>query len=124
MKAALAARQSASLRQKLDHMIDEVECAACGGSRLRDDAAAVRFHGRTIDAWTQLSLAELARLIGQWKLTPREKKIAGELLSGIQSRLTFLIDVGLDYLTLGRGAATSLVARDNAFVSPANWAAG
>ena len=48
-----------SLRGRLDHLIDEVECSVCGGSRLRDDAAAVRFQGHTIDELCRLPLGPL-----------------------------------------------------------------
>ncbi len=54
-----AARLSPSLRTRLEHLIDQVECAVCGGSRLRDDAAAVRFQGQTIDELCRLPMEQL-----------------------------------------------------------------
>ncbi len=101
-----AARLSPALRGKLEHLVDEVECAACGGSRLRDDAAAAQFRGQTIDQLCRQPLGQLQQTISKWKLSARERKIAGELLREISGRLQFLNDVGLDYLTLSRPAST------------------
>ena len=101
-----ASRLSQGLRGKLEHLVDEVECSTCGGSRLRDDAAAVRFRGQTIDEVCRTPLGDLlAKFVG-WKLSSAERKIAGELVREVTNRLQFLVDVGLEYLTLGRGAPT------------------
>ena len=97
-----ASRRSANLRTRLQSLIGEVECGACGGSRLREDAAAVRFRDLTIDGLCRLPMEDLFKTVGKWKMNPREKKIAGELIREIQSRVSFLTDVGLNYLTLNR----------------------
>ena len=97
---------TAGLRTKLNHLIDEVECSACGGGRLRDDAAAMRFRDHTIDDLCRMPLGQLQKVVGKWKLTAREKRIAGELLREVTSRVKFLNDVGLEYLTLSRTATT------------------
>jgi excinuclease ABC subunit A len=101
-----ASRLSANVRQRMLSVIDEVECGTCGGSRLRDDSAAVRFRDMTIDGICRLPVGLLAPMIKKWKLDPREKKIAGEILREVLSRLDFLNDVGLEYLTLDRTAAS------------------
>ncbi|MEQ8790633.1 MAG: excinuclease ABC subunit UvrA [Pirellulaceae bacterium] len=101
-----ASRLSPSFRAKLEQFVDEVECTTCSGSRLRDDASAVRFRGRTIDDFCRLPLGELCGEIDKWGLSTRERKIAGELVREIQGRVDFLNDVGLEYLTISRGAAT------------------
>jgi excinuclease ABC subunit A len=101
-----ASRLSARLRSRLEQFVDEVECSTCGGSRLRDDAAAVRFRGHTIDDLCRMPLGQLQQRLDSWKLRARERKISGELLREINSRVRFLNDVGLDYLSLSRGAAT------------------
>jgi excinuclease ABC subunit A len=101
-----ASRVSPAFRAKLEHLVDEVECSVCGGSRLRDDAAAVRLRGRTIDELCRLPLNRLGEEFHNWKLTSGERKIAGEVTREIRNRLQFLIDVGLDYLTLARPAPT------------------
>ncbi|MBM4089983.1 MAG: excinuclease ABC subunit UvrA, partial [Planctomycetes bacterium] len=101
-----ASRLSASFRARLESLIDEVECTTCCGSRLRDDASAVRFQDRTIDEICRRPLGMLGEQIKHWNLSPREQKIAGELLREITGRVQFLNDVGLHYLTLARGTAT------------------
>ncbi|MEM8678329.1 MAG: excinuclease ABC subunit UvrA [Planctomycetota bacterium] len=101
-----AARLSASLRGKLNHLIDEVECSACSGSRLRDDAAAMRFQESTIDQLCTQPLAQLQTTVAGWKLNASQRKVAGELLREIRSRVDFLNDVGLTYLTLARTAVS------------------
>jgi len=101
-----ASRLSPSLRSKLQAFIDEVPCAACDGSRLRDDAAAMRYRDLEIGDFCRLPLGSLLDTVQSWKLTARETKIIGEVIREIINRLTFLHDVGLDYLSIGRGAAT------------------
>ncbi|MCO6045100.1 excinuclease ABC subunit UvrA [Aeoliella sp. ICT_H6.2] len=101
-----ASKLSVRLRTALEHLVGEIECSECGGSRLRDDASAVRFRDQTIEEISRTPLGELVDQVKKWKLTAREKKVAGELVKEITNRLTFLVDVGLDYLTLGRSAPT------------------
>jgi excinuclease ABC subunit A len=101
-----ASRVSPRLRSRLEHLVDEIECSECGGSRLRDDASAMRFHGHTIHELCQLPLDTLLQCVQQWKLTASQRKVAGELVQEIGNRLSFLIEVGLDYLTVGRSAPT------------------
>ncbi|TWU60521.1 UvrABC system protein A [Rubripirellula tenax] len=101
-----ASRLTPGLRGKLEQFTDEIDCAACDGSRLREEAAAVRFRDRTIADYVHLPLDQLADEVKTWKLDKREKKIAGELVREVESRVRFLLDVGLNYLTLHRGAAT------------------
>ena len=101
-----ASRLSPSLRAKMQSLIGEVECGSCGGSRLRDDAAAVRFRDLTIDGICRMPLGTLSKTIKKWKLDKREKKIAGELIREVSSRVEFLNDVGLQYITINRTAAS------------------
>ncbi len=101
-----ASRLSATLRQRLQSLIGNVECGKCGGSRLRDDAAAVRFRNLTIDGVCRMPLGALQKEMDSWKLDKREKKIAGELLREISGRVQFLNDVGLNYITISRTAAS------------------
>ena len=99
-----ASRVSPAFRTKLEHLVDEVECSVCGGSRLRDDAAAVQLRGRTVDELCRMSLGRLLNEFQQWKPTADERKVAGEITREIRNRLQFLVDVGLEYLTLARPA--------------------
>jgi excinuclease ABC subunit A len=101
-----ASRLTPGLRGKLEQFTAEIDCAGCDGSRLRDEAAAVRFRGHTIADLVHLPLDRLNEQLNSWTLDRRQRKIAGELIREIKSRVGFLIDVGLDYLTLHRGAAT------------------
>ncbi|MBI3836962.1 MAG: excinuclease ABC subunit UvrA [Planctomycetia bacterium] len=101
-----AARLSPALRSKWEHLVGEVECSTCGGSRLRDDASAVRLHDRTIDDICRIPLSDLLARFKAWTLDNRERKIAGELVREVVNRLQFLVDVGLEYLTLSRPAPT------------------
>jgi excinuclease ABC subunit A len=101
-----AARVSFLYRAKLQGMIGEVECAACMGARLRDDAAAVRFRGHTLDQISRWPLGRTLEFFKTLKTNADERHIAGDLFREIRDRLTFLVDVGLDYLTLARGTPT------------------
>ena len=81
-------------------------CPDCGGSRLRMEARLIRVNGKTLPEVTSMSAAEAATFFSNPTLTARETEVAGRLLQEIRSRLKFLIDVGLQYLTLDRLAST------------------
>ena len=68
-----ASRLSAVLRQRMQSLIGEVECGSCGGSRLRDDAAAMRFRDTTIDGICRTPIEGLSKMLKSWKLDGREK---------------------------------------------------
>ncbi|HEY2162753.1 MAG TPA: excinuclease ABC subunit UvrA, partial [Gemmatimonadaceae bacterium] len=99
-----AARVSFLYRHKLHGMVDDVPCVSCMGARLRDDSAAVRFRDHTIDQVGNWPLGRALEFFKGLKLDGDEKHIAGDLVREIRERLQFLVDVGLDYLTLGRAA--------------------
>jgi len=99
-----ALRLVPSLRGRLEYMVDEVECSVCLGSRYRDDVAAVRFMGLTMDQVCRQPLGRLLPTIDAWQPNETEKKVADDLLGEVRHRLRFLLDVGLDYLTLARPA--------------------
>jgi excinuclease ABC subunit A len=101
-----ASRVSFVYRHKLDHLVSEVPCSTCAGSRLRDDAAACRFAGHTLGQLCQLPLGQTLALFKGLKLAKAQQQVAGELLREITNRLQFLVDVGLDYLTLSRPTPT------------------
>jgi excinuclease ABC subunit A len=107
-----AARVSPALRQRLDHLVTEVPCPVCHGSRLRDDAANVRFSfgadkpALTIGDLTSQTLDEALALFKGLQLTKAQVPVAGDLLRETRDRTQFLVDVGLDYLTLARPAPT------------------
>jgi excinuclease ABC subunit A len=101
-----ASKLSPAMRVKLEQLVAEVECSTCGGSRLRDDASAVRFREQTMHQLCRQPLGPFQHGIENWGLNDRERKIAGELVREIVNRTQFLNDVGLDYLSLSRPAAT------------------
>ncbi|OYP38851.1 excinuclease ABC subunit UvrA [Rhodopirellula sp. MGV] len=101
-----ASRLTPGLRGKLEQFVDEIDCSSCHGARLREESAACRFRGMTIADLVHMPLERLEETVKTWKLDRREKKIAGELIREVTSRVKFLLDVGLNYLTLHRGAAT------------------
>ncbi len=81
-------------------------CLACRGERLRPESRAVRVKGRRLAEYVGLPIASALPLVETMELTEREFLIAGRVLKEIRERLRFLADVGVGYLTLGRGAAT------------------
>ena len=101
-----AGRVSFLYRYKLQGMVDEVPCATCMGSRLRDDASAVKFRGFTLDQIGKRPLGWTLDFVKSLDLKGDEAHIAGDLAREIRDRLQFLVDVGLDYLTLARGTPT------------------
>lgn len=101
-----ASRVSFVYRQRLAHLVDEVACHTCRGSRLRDDAASVRFLDGTLLDHCSLPSGEMLDLFKRLKLEKAQQQIAGELLREVINRLQFLVDVGLEYLTLARPAPT------------------
>ncbi|MDZ4849111.1 MAG: excinuclease ABC subunit UvrA [Pirellulaceae bacterium] len=100
----VAARSSQTLRMRLESYTAEVECQTCRGSRLRAEAAKSRFHDLTIAELVAMPLGELLATLKNWTLDSREQKIASELIREVVSRVSFLVEVGLDYLSLGRAA--------------------
>jgi excinuclease ABC subunit A len=81
-------------------------CAACEGGRLNPEALAVRFQGKTIAELCALSVRAAERTLGRMKLSGRDAEVARDLLPELRSRLGFLREVGLGYLTLDRAAPT------------------
>ena len=81
-------------------------CPDCGGARLRREARDVRVAGQTIDRVSSLTVREAHAFFGQLGLSAKETTIAEKVLKEIQRRLSFLSDVGLDYLTLDRLSST------------------
>jgi excinuclease ABC subunit A len=101
-----ASRVSYSHRRQLSELVGEIPCPACDGSRLRDDAAAVRFQKLTLQQLCEMPLDDALAFLQKIKLTGNDRKIAGDLLDEARHRLSFLVDVGLDYLTLSRSLPT------------------
>ncbi|MGN0728481.1 excinuclease ABC subunit UvrA [Treponema sp.] len=93
-------------RESLEKYMSHKECASCGGKRLRPEALGVTVGGKNIWSLTELSVADSIEFFEKLSLSETEKKISAQILKEIQSRLAFLKNVGLEYLTLQRSAAT------------------
>ena len=83
----------------------EIPCSACHGARLKPEVLAVTVGGLSIAELCNLSIIEAAQFLRELELTPKQRAVADAVLKETQFRLGFLIDVGLTYLTLSRGAA-------------------
>ncbi|MCI0702551.1 MAG: excinuclease ABC subunit UvrA, partial [Planctomycetia bacterium] len=101
-----ASRVSWVYRQKLEHLVDAIPCTSCHGARTRPDAAATRFAGLTLRDLCGKPLGDTLAFFQNLKLSKTDQQVAGEVLREISSRLKFLVDVGLDYLTLARQGPT------------------
>ncbi len=82
------------------------DCDACGGSRLKKEALWVRVGGKNIAELSDFSISNLKKFFDKLKVTEYEKQIADEILKQINSRISFLVKVGLEYLTLSRLSKT------------------
>jgi excinuclease ABC subunit A len=97
---------SDSQRERLEDFMREVPCRSCGGARLRPETLAVTIDGLNISQLTDKSIRDTLTFTRTANLSEREQMIAERLLKEIRERLQFLVDVGLDYLTLSRASAT------------------
>ncbi len=93
-------------RERFAGYMREVPCSACRGSRLKPESLAVLVGEQSISAVCALPLRECADFLSQVELSDRERQIAERVLKEIRARLGFLLDVGLDYLSLDRAAGT------------------
>ena len=98
--------ESDAARERWGAYLREIPCAACGGARLKPSSLAVTVSGKNIAQVTAMSVDELAGYITALQLSDREAAIAGQVVKEISERLRFLLDVGLDYLTLARSAGS------------------
>jgi len=97
---------SEEIREDLARYMNARPCRSCGGARLRKEALGVTVGGLSIHGFTRLSVRAAAEFLAGLPLAPREEQIAARILREIRSRLAFLADVGLDYLTLDRPSAS------------------
>ena len=101
-------RESTSdyVRSEIEGYMSEHLCPACQGKRLKPEALAVKVGGISIDDLSRLSITEAISFVNSLVLTPKEETIAHQILKEIKERLGFLMNVGLDYLTMARAAGT------------------
>jgi excinuclease ABC subunit A len=93
-------------RDKYEGYMRDIPCGSCGGSRLKPEILAVTMGGRNIAEMCALSIGDCAEMLAEIELSDRQKMIAERVLKEINARLHFMVDVGLDYLSLDRGAGT------------------
>jgi len=93
-------------REQYESFMREVPCTACSGARLKPSSLAVKVGGRSISEVCDMPIGESAKYLVSLKLSDRDRMIAERVTKEINARLGFLLDVGLDYLTLSRSAGT------------------
>jgi excinuclease ABC subunit A len=98
--------ESDSSRERFAGYMREVPCPTCHGARLKPVSLAVKVDGRSISDYCALPIGELAKMLLTLELSDRDMQIAGRILKEVNARLGFLLDVGLDYLSLDRASAT------------------
>ena len=98
--------QSPAMRAELEECMSETPCPDCGGRRLKKTALAVTVGGMNIAEFTDLPVVSALKFIDSLQLSEKDMMIAERILKEIKSRLGFLVNVGLGYLTLSRSAAT------------------
>ena len=97
---------SEALRAEFEEYMTNIECPDCHGKRLRPEVLAITVNGKNISEVTELSIGKMQEFFQSLTLTERENMIAERILKEIHARVGFLIDVGLEYLTLSRTAGT------------------
>lgn len=98
--------QSEYMRREIERYMSNKPCTSCQGARLKKESLSVLLGGKTISQVTALSVIDAKQFLNNLKLTTREEAVATLVLKEMNQRLGFLIDVGLDYLTLDRTAGT------------------
>ncbi|MBU0508715.1 excinuclease ABC subunit UvrA [bacterium] len=97
---------SAHIREWIEEFMSNIPCPECGGTRLRPEARAILIDNRNIAQTTDLSIQSALDFFGGLQLSERDTLVAHQILKEIRERLSFLLNVGLDYLTLNRAAGT------------------
>jgi len=98
--------ESDNQREQVEGYMREIPCPVCGGARLNPVSLASLIDGYSISDVCSMSIGEAAKVLAGLTLSERDHLIADRVTKEINARLSFLLDVGLDYLSLGRGAAT------------------
>ena len=97
---------SNNIREWVESFMNTVTCPSCNGGRLKKESLSVNFQGKNISEVTSLSILQSEEFFRKVKLSGRESIVAKPILKEITSRIKFLLNVGLDYLTLNRSART------------------
>lgn len=94
------------IKEKMEQYMSLIPCDACEGKRLKPEVLAVTVAGKNIAELSSLSIREALKFINSFQLSAKDEIIAHQIVKEIKARLTFLIDVGLDYLSLSRSSGT------------------
>ena len=97
---------SESMRSEYEGFMTSIPCSSCKGARLKPEALAVTIGDKNINEVTKMPIGDLKEFFDDLKLTTRQMTIGSQILKEIHARLGFLVDVGLDYLTLSRSSGT------------------
>ncbi len=97
---------SDTMKQQYEEFMRVTPCKACGGQRLKKEALAVTVCGKNIYEVTNLSVKNLNRFMGELDLNEQQQMIGAQIIREIRARVGFLVEVGLDYLSLGRATGT------------------
>ncbi|MFD6158319.1 excinuclease ABC subunit UvrA [Nocardia sp. NPDC060256] len=110
LQRRMESTESEQMKEHYDGYMRDVPCPVCNGARLRPEILAVTISAggdnKSIAEVSDLSIGECSKFLNSLTLGEREAAIAGQVLKEVQARLGFLLDVGLEYLSLGRAAAT------------------
>lgn len=97
---------SETMRGEYEEYMTNIECPSCHGMRLRPEVLAITVGGKNISQVTEMSVVDIQKFFQNLQLSGRDEMIAERILKEIHARIGFLVDVGLDYLTLSRAAGT------------------
>jgi excinuclease ABC subunit A len=98
--------KSKKKRDKAEAFMSKIDCPRCGGGRLKKESLSYKIDGHNIHDLVQLDIRELRHTINNLSLTERQQKIGSQVLKEVRDRVDFLLNVGLDYLTIDREAQT------------------
>ena len=98
--------KSPAMREEIGRYMNLQPCPSCLGKRLRPESLSIRIADRSIADFTSMNIREALKAFSRLPLSPKERTIARRVLKEVRERLTFLVNVGLDYLTLDREAST------------------
>ncbi len=106
LERRLRETDSDATREKLEQFMNIMSCPSCDGARLKPETLCVRVAGQNIQEITALSISEAEAFFAEIELPAKEAEIARRVLKEVRERLSFLVNVGLDYLTLDRTSGT------------------
>lgn len=94
------------IKTEIENFMSDTPCPKCKGARLKSEVLAVTVGGKNVHEFCSLPIRDELKFLGELKLSEKDKIISNQLIREIKGRLQFLLDVGLDYLNLTRGAKT------------------